>query len=81
VPAVRGSVGAGNMIIMLPDDAVPVRVNVNESWLCSMKLSRGLKKTGEYTYTNAAYAKNSRNALTFDLDVSMGKIVFKEKSR
>ncbi len=81
VPAVRGSVGAGNMIIMLPDDDVPVRVNVNESWLCSMKLSRGLKKTGEYTYTNAAYEKNSRNALTFDLDVSMGKIVFKEKTR
>jgi hypothetical protein len=45
-----------------------------------MKLSRSLKKTGEYTYTNAAYAKNPKNALTFDLDVSMGKIVFKEKT-
>lgn len=81
VPAVRGSVGAGNMLILLPDESVPVKVTVNESWLCSMKLSRSLKKTGEYTYTNAAYARSSKNALTFDLDVSMGKIIFKEKSR
>ena len=78
-PMVRGSVGAGNMIIFLPDDSVPVKVTVNESWLCSMKLSRGLKKTGEYTYTNAAFAKNPKNALTFDLDVSMGKIIFRDK--
>jgi hypothetical protein len=79
-PAVRGSVGAGNMVILLPDESVPVKVTINDSWLCSMKLSRSLRKTGEYTYTNAAYAKNSKNALTFDLDVSMGKIIFKEKS-
>ena len=79
-PNVRGSVGAGNMIIVLPDDSVPVKVTVNESWLCTMKLSRSLRKTGEFTYTNAAYSKNSKHALTFDLDVSMGKIIFKEKS-
>ncbi len=79
-PNVRGSVGAGNMIIVLPDDSVPVKVTVNESWLCTMKLSRSLRKTGEFTYTNAAYTKNSKHALTFDLDVSMGKIIFKEKS-
>lgn len=81
VPEVRGSVGAGNMIIMLPDESIPVKVNVNESWLCSMKLSRGLRKTGENTYTNAAFARSSKNALVFDLDVSMGKIVFREKAR
>jgi hypothetical protein len=80
MPAVRGSVGAGNMVILLPDETVPVKVTINDSWLCSMKLSRSLKKTGEYTYTNAAYARNPKNALTFDLDVSMGKIVFKENT-
>jgi len=79
-PMVRGSVGAGNMVIILPDDSVPVKVTINDSWLCSMKLSRSLRKTGENTYTNAAYAKSSKNALTFDLDVSMGKIIFKEKA-
>lgn len=80
MPVIRGSVGAGNMVIVLPDDTVPVKVTINDSWLCSMKLSRSLRKTGEYTYTNAAYSKDPRNAMTFDLDVSMGKIVFKEHS-
>ncbi|MBL7865274.1 MAG: hypothetical protein JNK10_10375 [Cyclobacteriaceae bacterium] len=81
IPEVRGSVGAGNMIIVLPDESVPVKVNINESWLCSIKLSRSLRKTDENTYTNAAYSRNSKQALVFDLDVSMGKILFKEKSR
>ena len=75
---VIGSVGAGNLIIQLPSEEVPVLVKINDSWLCSIKLSRSLKKIGENKYANAAYSKNSKDALTFDLDVSMGKIVFKE---
>lgn len=77
---VKGSVGAGNLVILLPsDDAVPVMVKVKDSWLCSIKLTPELKVTGSNTYANAAYAKNPKNALTFDLDVSLGNIIFKEK--
>jgi hypothetical protein len=80
MPSVKGSVGAGNLIILLPEESVPVMVTINESWLCSVNLSKNLKRIGENTYANAAYARNPKNALTFDLDVSMGKIVFKEKT-
>ena len=80
MPSVTGSVGAGNMIILLPEESVPVMVTINDSWLCSVNLSRNLKRTGENTYANPAYGRNPKNALTFDLDVSMGKIIFKEKS-
>jgi hypothetical protein len=73
-----GSVGAGNLIIQLPADDVPVLVTINESWLCSINLSRTLKKIGPNKFANAAYTKDSPNALVFDLDVSMGKIVFRE---
>ena len=76
---VRGSVGAGNLIIQLPDEDVPVLVKVNESWLCSVNLSKSLQRIGENTFANAAYEKNSADALTFDLDVSLGKIIFREK--
>ncbi len=76
---VKGSVGAGNLVIQLPGDEVPVLVKVNESWLCSISLSDGLYQIGENTFANAAYEKNSANALTFDLDVSLGKIIFKKK--
>ncbi len=77
---IKGSVGAGNLIILLPsDDSVPVMVKIKDSWLCSIKLTDDLKETSANTYANAAYAKNPKNALTFDLDVSLGNIVFKEK--
>ena len=77
---IKGSVGAGNLIIHLPNSEVPVIVRITDSWLCSVSLSRNLKKIGENTFANAAYNKNPKDALTFDLDVSMGKIVFKEKN-
>jgi hypothetical protein len=76
---VKGSVGAGNLVVQLPADDVPVLVKVNESWLCSVTLSKSLQRIGENTFANAAYSKNAANALTFDLDVSLGKIIFREK--
>jgi hypothetical protein len=75
---IKGSVGAGNLVIYLPSNEVPVMVKISDSWLCSVHLTHNLKKIGENTFANAAYTKNPKNALTFDLDVSMGKIVFKE---
>ena len=76
---IKGSVGAGNLVIHLPGSEVPVIVRISDSWLCSVSLSHSLKKIGENTFANAAYGKNPKDALTFDLDVSMGKIIFKEK--
>ncbi len=75
---IKGSVGAGNLIIYLPSNDVPIVVKISDSWLCSVHLTHNLKKIGENTFANAAYSKNSKDALSFDLDVSMGKIVFKE---
>lgn len=75
---IKGSVGAGNLVIILPSDETPVLVKIKDSWLCSVKMGRTLKKVGENTFANAAYSKNAKNALTFDLDVSLGNIIFKE---
>jgi hypothetical protein len=75
---IKGSVGAGNLVIILPSQETPVLVKIHQSWLCSTKLPLSLKKIDEDTFANAAYNKNAKNALTFDLDVSMGSIVFKE---
>ncbi len=77
---IKGSVGAGNLIISLPDQDVPVLVKITDSWLCSIHLCKSLKKISENTFANAAYAQDSKNAMIFDLDVSMGKIIFKDKS-
>ena len=47
--------------------------------LCAT-FSGNLKKIGTNKFANAAYTKDSTNSLVFDLDVSMGKIVFHEKN-
>ncbi len=76
---IKGSVGAGNLIVNLPDEDVPVLVRVNDSWLCSVSLPKSLRKIGQNTFANTSYSANSKNSLTFDLEVAMGKIVFKDK--
>jgi hypothetical protein len=76
---IKGSVGAGNLVVNMPDEDVPVLVKINDSWLCSVNLSKSLKKIGQNTFANAAYSDHPKNSLTFDLEVAMGKIVFKDK--
>lgn len=75
---IKGSVGAGNLTIILPKEDTPVLVKIQDSWLCSVKVPSSLKKIGENTFANSAYSKGAKNSLIFDLDVSMGNIVFKE---
>jgi len=75
---ILGSVGAGNLVIILPAAEVPVLIRIHDSWLCSVKLPQGLKKIKENTFVNDSYKKDAANLLTFDLDVSMGSILFKE---
>jgi hypothetical protein len=74
---INGSVGAGNLTIILPSSETPVLVKIRDSWLCSVKLPSNFKKVAENTFTNAAYKQGAKNSLTFDLDVSMGSIIFK----
>jgi hypothetical protein len=78
---IEGSVGAGNLTIILPSSATPVLVTINDSWLCSVKIPDGMKRIRANTFANAAYREDATNALVFDLDVSMGNIVFRESGR
>ena len=78
--SIIGSVGFGDLVILLPFTEVPVLVKINETFLCNVNLGKSLKKIGENTFASASYTPDSKNTLTFDLDVSVGKIVFKEKN-
>lgn len=74
---IKGSVGAGNLIILLPSEDTPILVKIKDSWLCSVEMPAGMKKISDTTFANAAYSRDSRNSLVFDLDVSLGNIIFK----
>ena len=78
---IEGSVGAGNLTILLPTSQTPVLVKINDSWLCSVKIPESLKKIRANTFANAAYRDNVENALLFNLDVSMGNIIFREAGK
>lgn len=78
---IKGSVGAGNLIILLPANDVPVLVKIEDSWLCSVKMPANLKKVSENTFANSAYSKDAKNPLIFDLDVSLGNIIFKDQGK
>lgn len=79
---VKGSVGAGNLVVLLPmDDSTPVSVKIKDSWLCSIKMPPSMKKTGANVYENEAYQANPKDALIFDLNVSVGNVIFKQVSR
>jgi len=76
---ITSSVGAGNLLILLPPDETPVKVKVSNSWLCKVKLTKSFNSIGNNTFVNKAYKENAKNLITFDLDVSMGSIEFKEQ--
>jgi hypothetical protein len=78
---IEGSVGAGNLTIILPAAQTPVLVTINDSWLCSVKIPKGMKKIRANTFANAAYSEGAKNSLVFNLDVSMGNIIFKEAGK
>jgi hypothetical protein len=75
---IRGSVGAGNLVIILPAEQTSVLVKIQDSWLCSVKVPQSLKRINENTFASTAYSKDAKNSLVFELDVSMGSIIFKE---
>ncbi|QSE97557.1 hypothetical protein [Fulvivirga lutea] len=76
---VHGSVGAGNLMIVLPSSNTPVKVKISNSWLCKVSLLKTFKDIGNNTFVNDAYSETAPNTLNFNLDVSMGKIIFKEQ--
>jgi hypothetical protein len=78
---IKGSVGAGNLVIILPSEQTPVMVKIKDSWLCSVQVPASLKKINETTFANAAYKADAKNSLVFDLDVSMGSITFKDAQK
>lgn len=74
---VFASVGAGNLIIGLPeDDTIPVIINIQNSPLCNVKLPKGYKKHSKHVYISRGYEENAPNILSFNLDVVVGQIKF-----
>ena len=76
---VRASVGAGSLEVLIPRDEIPVVIRVKKSMLCDVKLTKSFKEIEENVFANMEFDPSDENLLEFDVDVSFGTIIFKEK--
>lgn len=76
---VRASVGAGSMEILIPKSDCSVVVKIKDSMLCDVRLTKSFREISDNVYVNEEYDEDSDNQLSFDVDVSLGSITFKEK--
>lgn len=75
---IRASVGAGNLIVSIPKESTPVIIRIRSSLLCNVKLSKSFHEIADNVYVNETYDANAQDLLSFNVDVSMGSIVFRE---
>ena len=76
---ISASVGAGNMEIMIPKAETPIVVKVKKSLLCDVKLTKSFEELSSNIFVNEAYSEDADDLLVFEVDVSFGSIIFKEK--
>lgn len=74
---VKASVGAGNLEIILPKEGIPVRIDVNDSPLCQIKIPKGFEKSSNNGFVTPGFDGNETNYINFSVDVAVGNIVFK----
>ena len=78
---VHASVGAGKLEIILPMHNIPVRININDSPLCNIKIPEEFVVSTDNIYVSPGYAENQLNQINFNVDVAVGNIVFKPAQR
>lgn len=76
---VKASVGAGSMEILIPKSDCSIIVRIKDSMLCDVRLTKSFREISDNVYVNELYDEDSDNQLSFDVDVSLGSITFKEK--
>ncbi len=74
---VQATVGAGSLEIMLPDKNIPVKININDSPLCRVKIPNGFIQTSNHVFVTEGYENTQINYINFSVDVAVGNIVFK----
>lgn len=75
---VTATVGAGNLEILVPKKNSPIKIIVHNSPLCHVRISKSFQEVEDNIFVNSSYAPDADNLLTFNLDVALGNIVFKE---
>lgn len=71
-------VGAGTLAVKLPHYPIPMMVRVKNASYRKMKVPAHFEKIRDNVYVSSAYDPDADNLLTFNIDLSMGNVVFSE---
>jgi len=74
---ISATVGAGSVIIKLPEPQYPYLVKIRSTAMCRTQLPNYLSSQGGKTYVSKGYKKNASNLMTFEIDVSVGSLTLK----
>jgi hypothetical protein len=76
---VLASVGAGNLEVFVPKSNTGMKVTIHDSMLCNVKLSKSFFEIEPDVFVNEDYEEGGSRQLVFDIDVSLGNVIVKEK--
>jgi hypothetical protein len=73
---VEASVGAGKLEILLPSGPIPVKVNINNSPLCRVKIPANFTRISDHEFVNTTIQSPS-GYINFNVDVAVGHVIFR----
>jgi len=74
---VNATVGAGNLVVNANESINPMIIYIQNSPLCRIKIPKGFTEIRENVFVNSQYDQDAENLITFNIDVTMGNIIFK----
>lgn len=72
-------VGAGSLEVELPTQAIPMIIFMKNTTYRKLHVPDNFKMVRENVYVSEAYDPDADNLQTFNIDLSMGNVVFSEK--
>ena len=72
-------VGAGSLYINLPKEEMPMIIRMKGTSYNKFKLPKGFEQIRENVFVNASYDAEAENLVTFNIDLSMGNVIFKSE--
>lgn len=70
-------VGAGSLYVNLPAYEMPVIIRMKGTSYNKFKLPKGFRQLRENTFVNASYDEQASNLVSFNIDLSLGSVIFK----
>ena len=69
-------VGAGSLKVQLPQESIPMIIFMKNTSYRKLKVPMGFKMVRKDVYVSENYDPDAENLLTFNIDLSMGSVVF-----